>query len=335
MELLRIVAMIIIMLVHANFRALGYPTADELTSSPQSTFLRYMFEGFCILGVNVFVMLSGWYGIKFKPLRLGALAFQIFFFIVLITLTACVIEKRMPNVHDIGFFLLKRNYDYWFVKAYLMMYIMAPVMNAFVEKATKQQFRLLLCCFFGFTFLYGWFLDGAVWLKHGHSGLFFMGLYLLARYMRLHATFVNKTSKVTCVLIYIFTALVIAIIAYVMLRSGHQKVIRRLYYYTCPLVILQALAFLILFSKISIKSKFINWVASSMLAIYLTHSSPFIGNNYYDANIASWYSSETSFMFACKLAFMVFITFWISVLLDKVRLFIWNTIINLKHKNSP
>lgn len=97
MELLRIIAMVIIMFVHANFRALGHPTLEELACSPVGTFVRYLWEGLCILGVNVFVMLSGWYGIRFKPVRLGALAFQILFFIVIITISECVIEQRWPN----------------------------------------------------------------------------------------------------------------------------------------------------------------------------------------------------------------------------------------------
>ena len=79
MELLRIIAMVIIMLVHANFRALGYPSVDELSQSSTATFMRYLSEALCIMGVNVFVMLSGWYGIRLKPKRLLELLFQIVF----------------------------------------------------------------------------------------------------------------------------------------------------------------------------------------------------------------------------------------------------------------
>lgn len=209
------------------------------------------------------------------------------------------------------------------------MYIVAPVMNAFVESSSKRQFRLFLYCFFAFTFLYGWLLNGAEWLKHGYSGLSFMGLYLLARYLRLYASFVSKISKITCVVAYFSIALLTAILAFFMLKIGHQSIAHKLFYYTCPLVIAQASIFVILFSKISLKNTFVNWVASSILAVYLTHSSSFVAQNYYDGPILKWFSSDTASIFCLKLIALVFMTFWISILLDKVRLYNWNSIMKI------
>ena len=151
MELLRIIAMVFIMLVHANFRALHYPTADEMAVSPTGVFVRYLWESLFVLGVNAFVMLSGWYGIRFRLSRLWELLFQVLFFAVCIITIACIYEQRWPVMRDLGYLLLSDNYDYWFVKAYLMLYILSPVLNAFVERASREQLLQVLLLFFVLT----------------------------------------------------------------------------------------------------------------------------------------------------------------------------------------
>ena len=326
MELLRIIAMVFIMLVHANFRALHYPTADEMAVSPTGVFVRYLWESLFVLGVNAFVMLSGWYGIRFRLSRLWELLFQVLFFAVCIIAIACIYEQRWPVMRDLGYLLLSDNYDYWFVKAYLMLYILSPVLNAFVERASREQFLQVLLLFFGFVFLWGWIFKGAVWLKHGHSGIFFVGLYLLARYLRLYWVDGVNIRKPVCAAVYLSIALVIAVSAYLLLRTNHLDSVRRLYFYTCPLVIVQAAAFLLFFTQVKLKSKIVNWVAISTLAIYLVHSSPFWSKAFYDQPIAHWFDTLTPLHFAFRVVLLVFVTFWISIFADKVRIAIWQRI---------
>ena len=326
MELLRIVAMLLIMAVHANFRALGFPSSTDVEVAPLSSLARFLSEGFCIMGVNVFVMISGWYGIKMKPIRLLELVFQIVFFVVLITCAICIIEDRNPNFSDLGHLLLKGNYDYWFIKAYLMMYIFSPVMNSFVESTDKKSFALVILLFFSFEFLYGWFFDGAVWFKHGYSGLSFIGLYLMARYLRIYYGGIG--DKLSCFAIYVILALVIGFSGFFLTKNGSQNITHKMFYYTSPLVIFQATVFLLLFTKISLKSRFVNWVAISTLAVYLLHSNAYWGKTYYDNLISDWYSTKTTFPFIIHVGVLIIITFWCSIFLDKIRLLLWRLIKN-------
>lgn len=208
---------------------------------------------------------------------------------------------------------------------------MSPVLNCFVESATKEQFRLILILFFGFIFLWGWIFDGAVWIKHGHSGIFFMGLYLLSRYMNLYAVKDVYIRKTTCFVIYLLISLLIAFFAFVMLRYGELGSIRRIYYYTCPLVIIQAAAFMLFFTKFKFKSATINWIAISTLAIYLVHSSPFWSKTFYDNLISEWFVSQDTCTFLTRTAILVFVTFWLSIFVDKIRIAIWNVLSKTNH----
>ena len=80
MELLRIVAMFLVLIVHADFAALGHPTYDQAVNETAVTLWRYIFEGLAIVCVNVFVLLSGWFGIRPSVKGFSKFIFQVFFF---------------------------------------------------------------------------------------------------------------------------------------------------------------------------------------------------------------------------------------------------------------
>lgn len=63
-ELLRIVAMFMVMMLHVNFLALGRPSVEDAGSAPLATFTRILFEVMSVGSVDLFVLISGWFGIK-------------------------------------------------------------------------------------------------------------------------------------------------------------------------------------------------------------------------------------------------------------------------------
>ena len=63
-ELLRIVAMMLVLIVHADFLALGAPDALALKALPVESGLRVWLQGFALVCVDVFVMISGYFGIR-------------------------------------------------------------------------------------------------------------------------------------------------------------------------------------------------------------------------------------------------------------------------------
>ena len=78
-ELLRIFAMMLVLLVHANYLSLGSVTQSEITTSPFGGFVRIFCEQLCIVSVNLFVLISGWFGIRPTLKKFATLLFQILF----------------------------------------------------------------------------------------------------------------------------------------------------------------------------------------------------------------------------------------------------------------
>ena len=60
-ELLRIIAMFMILTVHADYWLLGIPTLEDICISKVSVFTRILIEQLCVVGVNVFVLITGWF----------------------------------------------------------------------------------------------------------------------------------------------------------------------------------------------------------------------------------------------------------------------------------
>ena len=90
-------------------------------------------------------------------------------------------------------------------------------------------------------------------------------------------------------------------------------------------VVFGAMYLLLFFSKLTLRSRVVNWLAISALSVYLTHSSSFIGH-YYDGQIRSWFYGESRFTFILYAALFIAAVFFGSILIDKLRLLLWKLI---------
>lgn len=323
--------MILVMIVHANFRALSAPSVADAAAAPSSTFLRFLTESFAIICVNVFVLISGWFGIHFNWKRFVEFLFQVFFYGIIIYIIICLIDpskiRLIKNVFMTGV------WNYWFVKCYLFLYIISPILNAFVEKATQKQFLTILILFFTLQTFYGWATNGITWFNRGYSGLSFAGLYMLARYIRLYPAKWFSHSLKFDLLVYLGFVALNTICAFLFTKTGHASISTRLFLYTSPFVILASIHFLLIFTKFTITSKTINWIAASCFAIYLTHSNSFLAGPCYDHVIRNWFNAETTLNFILYTAILMFCVFWISILSDKIRIFVFNKVFQLLPAN--
>ncbi|MBQ9218839.1 MAG: acyltransferase family protein [Muribaculaceae bacterium] len=329
MELLRLVAMLLVLVVHANFRALPVPGYTHVHANPSSAFLMFLTEAFSIYGVDLFVMLSGWYGIRFKATRLAELLFQVLFF-GLFAIGICAIFAPQELSHDVfsRLLMLGQN-DYWFVKTYIALYLLSPVLNAFVEQATRRQLATVLIGFFAFQFIYGWAFESTRWLVAGYSLPSFISLYLLARFMRLHPMRWWQLNRWADLGIYLVVVAVLTVAMFVIKQHAGRG--GALYFYICPLVILGSMHLLLFFSKLSLRSRVVNWLAISAFGAYLTQSSSFIGSRFYDQIILGWFNHEPRLRFIILTGLLIVSVFLGSILIDKVRLVLWKLVQRIVH----
>ena len=155
----------------------------------------------------------------------------------------------------------------------------------------------------------------------------FMGLYLLARYMRLYPSKIVSLSKSADLSIYVGLVILQTVFAMLVIY-GHFMDITTVYAYSSPLVITCSVFFFLYFSKLSFSSRIINGVAISAFSIYLFHCNPLFLKPIYAAYINEWYSLET-WRFLSYVVGFIFLIAVLSILLDKLRLFLWNVLISI------
>ena len=321
-ELLRIVSMILVLVTHAAYVSTDPPSQSDISICLGSSFMRAIVESLSEVCVNSFVLISGWFGIRSNKNRLFEFLFQVFFisFFVYVIMRMSGLTKAM-NIYEWIDVLMFKFGSYWFVRSYLILYLFAPVLNSFVEYYKKEQLRYFLLFFFLIQTIYG-FYNSSGWFSSGYSPLSFMGLYMLARYMRLYPNIFVKFNKYVDIAIYIVLSLITAAISlsltYYCGRGGTI-----LFLYSSPLVIVSSIYFFLFFTKMSFQRLFVNWISVSCFAVYLVHCSPSIFQPYYICRIREWYTTESSFFFVVYTACLILFFFTISIFIDKIRIVIW------------
>ena len=326
MELLRLLAMLGILVVHSDFFALGAPTQEECARNPYLSCWRIGIESISVISVNLFVLLSGWYGIRPKKMRLLEFLFQILFFNVLFFIVfSFIIPDRTFTRDGIGsLFMLDKRF--WFVKAYLLLYILSPVLNDFCQNAKQRQYLFILTGFFLFQMVYGWLFPSVSWFKMGYSTISFIGIYLLAAYLRRYYTGGGNNEKALLLFVYIAFIIVNTALIFCSVYYFNGAYNQRLIAYNSPLVMTASVAVFLLFTKVSFKSIWVNYVAVSSFAAFLFHGNHFFVDEVYVAYIKKIFDGDTFAIISLKTLFIILIIFTVAICVDKIRIWIWERI---------
>lgn len=189
-ELLRIIAMLMILVLHYNSHAdtllhLGMPATGVQVFAT-------ILEGFCITGLNTYVFLSGYFLSKSKVRisRILSLICQVYFYTILISLAMMLVGTYTMHSDDSVYKLTQYLFPissehYWFVTAYIIMYVMAPVMNAAVETLKRKQLKaVIIGLLIWFCFIKSVVPVMFVTDHYGYDFGWFLCLYLIAAYVR-------------------------------------------------------------------------------------------------------------------------------------------------------
>lgn len=316
-ELLRCLAMFLVLVVHADFFSLGEPSITNFTSISLSDMTRLFIEGVSIVCVNVFVLISGWFGIRPKIKSFANFIFQCLFFsigIYLVSILSGISQISGKGVLECFYFTL----DNWFVKSYIGLYIIAPILNAYITHASKSQLKQTILYFYLFQTIYAWYFGALPFVAGGCSTFSFIGLYLLAAYLQHYPTKFSVLNKWLDVCIFVFIVIVeLFLYANSILKS-------QIYIYTNPLVILGSVYLLLYFSKLHFISRWINFIGSSCFAVYLLHTNPNLCQTYFVPMVQRLYNETTGFMTIILIGVFLVLVFCFSILIDQLRKLLWS-----------
>ncbi len=319
-ELCRLASILLVMLVHTTVNTFGW----------NMSLGTYLLEGFTVIGVNVFVLITGYFSTIPKKTSLVNLAFICLFWMVIKVI--CRYEYGEPcNIKDL-FFLTTSN---WFIPSYIGLLFFSPILNSFCKCVnSKMQWGVVITL----LIIEIWFdllpprPDMSLGTQRGYSVYSFVVLYLLARAIRLYGlpAWFKKISP----FIYVACSVVLGVVGYSLLAKGYANINGMVFAYSNPLIILSSVSFLMMFERIHFQSNFINHVSKSTLAVLLGHTAIFF---LYQKQFKYIYDNFSGLQVVIYWILSITIVFCACIAIDQIRLLIYRPIdklIKTKIKNN-
>ena len=325
-ELLRLVAMFLIVLTHANFFSIGRPKIGAYNAEPLWVTFRFGLQSFSYIGVNLFILISGYFSIKPKFRSVSAFLFQILFFSLTVLGILFIVGEAMgqPLVkwsHLCNAFMILSRYN-WFIPAYLLLMLFAPMVNAFCENSSRQQLALFILLLFGASSYLGWGLHYSKEFNDGYSFVSLILLYVIGRYLRLHHHWMVNRSYKTDALHFVLYVILNTTIALWRMQNPYKM---SLFALNNPIQLYGAVCFFLFFTKWHFQSTVINKLAMGTFGIFLLQMHPHI-IPYFRKLIQYLNTHLCHSTFVLSTFGIVFFFCVAGILLDQPRQWLWGKI---------
>lgn len=331
-ELLRLVAMLLVLVVHADYYSLDPPTTQFAQAHPGSAFMRMITESFALVCVNVYILISGYFGIRLRWRSVLSLLFMIVFWRILVSATVFLTQVEPVSLT----YALKcaiPTYRDWFVTHYLLLMLVAPLLNRFIERQSTRSLLLYALAFTVFQWIFSWSFDIMRWFRHGNSVFSFAGLYVIGACMhRLKAETTLKARNPIAWYAGISLAAAAGMFAVTYYAVPVPRAVDMFMAYNGVNVMLGSVALFLVFERTRFTSATVNSLAGSAFAVYLMHMHPLAKPLYKDVCLYLYNNFDLA-------AYLLFISLFIvgvfatAIAIDRVRRLIWQKIAN-SHKKS-
>ncbi len=284
-ELLRILAMIFVVTLHYLGKG-GVPMGWGTPENNMNTWFAWAIQAFALVAVNVYVIIGGYFLVEssFKISRIVKLWCQVFFYsagVWVVFLMLGQVPADYANGYWISMFLLPiTSAHYWFASTYIFMCLLAPFMALAARNMTKKQLQTCIAVLL--------ILFSRVWRillpmstpidDRGYGILWFVTLFMIASYIRLHVPANGKWKKP--LLLYVISSvclfLSLPVIGVVTQKIGKMEGYYNVFFeYNAPFTIIGAIALFLAFRNMNIKSvkagKVISLFSGATFGVYLFH----------------------------------------------------------------
>lgn len=273
-ELLRIVLMLMIITHHVIVHGLGLKNIGRSSYDiNESTYVQLFINSFVVVGVNAFVFISGYFGMKFKFRTVVSFVLQALFYSVTLFLISNFVNNT-PWDEDKFWLSLQpiSTFSWWFLTTYLGLYFISPLINKGFEAIDRNQGLLLLA---GLLFLdcYSGFKYGTL-SGRGYSIFHFVTLYVLARFISKYIRNIRKAPLLLIISTLILFATTLSPFWHHRFRDVWLQ-----FSYNNPLLNISAILLFFSFRNLTFQSKLVNVTSGAVFGVYLLHEHHFIKKN--------------------------------------------------------
>ena len=274
-ELLRLVAMFLIVVTHTNLFSLGRPKIDVFHTEPVWVSFRFALQSFTYIGVNLFILISGYFSIRPHLRSVVAFLFQILFLslgiVAVLALYGVVTGDSIIGWKQVSNALLSITRFNWFIPSYLMLMLFAPLINAFCQQTSKTSLGLFILFLFLASSYLGWGTHCCKEFNDGYSFVSLVLLYTVGRYLRLHNSgWVNRSAKIDA-MHFLLYVLVNTVIALWRMKNPYKM---SLFALNNPIQLYGAVCFFLFFTKLQFQHAGVNVLAKGTFGIFLLQMHP-------------------------------------------------------------
>lgn len=331
-ELLRIIAMLLVLVVHADFFSIGMPDTQDIQAHPLSSAMRFVTQSLALVCVNLFIFISGYFRIRLKRRSILNFLFMVLFWraiVIALYMAAPGLWPVEPNFSRFGLIkMIVPGYDDWFVESYIILMFLSPIINSYLNSHSPGQIWRFAIAYCAFQFAASWALETYPQFIHGYSALSFIGLYVLGAAVRSKAP-LRGGQGAKCLGSYLALSVFAALAAMFAIRhvgstTPAGNIVDRMFsaYNGVP-VVAASLALFLFFKQLSFSSRIINTIAGSAFAVYLFHMHPLV-RPVYAYVCQTLFKNYGTWEYLALVSLFIISVFAVSILVDFIRRWLWS-----------
>lgn len=201
-EVLRVVAMGMIVAMH--FMHKGGIIEPLTTNTTAVNLTAWLIELLCIVAANCYMLIAGYFLVDatWKLKKLVMLVSQVLFYSLLIPIVCLCIgvgDVASWSIYEWLTVVLPLQMDhYWYATAYILVFLLSPVLAAGVKALSKKQLEVTILtlltyfCFFKTICPFVLATD-----KYGYDYPWFICVFLIAAYVRLYGKYGLQIGKIS------------------------------------------------------------------------------------------------------------------------------------------
>lgn len=313
-ELLRIIAIVMITFHHIALNT------EILNIDGINSFIGNFLVIGGKIGVNIFVLISGYFLCEkeIKISKVLKLCAKIFFYSIVLVLVSILIFGDDIGIFELFTYFLPVIFKkWWFVTAFIGMYILAPFINLIIKNMNCKLHKILVIVLSIILTIIPTFTN----MEPFYSDLvWFIYLYFISSYIKKYVTLTLKNKKpllLYSVTIYLIIFASIIVFGYL---GKSISIFKSAQYYfisqTNILILAVSITIFLYFSLIKIKDfKIINNVSKHTFGVYLIQSHPFFNKHIYEFLNSILLSN----LFWVNSIIYIVLLFIVSIILDNIQ----------------
>lgn len=241
-----------------------------------------LLESLSIVGVNCFVLISGYFLVngKFKLKKVLNLYLVTIFYSILLFIPHCILYG-FSLLNFIKSCLPLLMGTYWFITTYVVLYLLSPFLNILIKNLSKKQYLIFLGILIGVFSLWRSLIPFAdstiIGTGGGYSIIWFIVLYFIGAYINLYGVNLFKKNVFNLLSYFIIACLIVAS-KFIMIFIS-TKIIKisegqnHYYNYDSISVLIESVFLFVFFKRLNINSNIISKITTflvpSVFSVYL------------------------------------------------------------------